>query len=48
MQAIANMNKQDVNGNVWPGSSCYIDDYLCSVLFLDVFSLILVSGKGSS
>ena len=48
VQALANMNDQDVNGNGWPGSSCYIDGYLCSVLFLDVFSLILVSGKGSS
>ena len=24
------------------------EGYLCSILFLDVFSLILVSGKGSS
>ena len=37
MQALANMNQQDVNGNGWPGSGCYIDGYLCSVLFLDVF-----------
>ena len=48
VQALANMNEQDVNGNGWPGSGCYIDGYLCPVLFLDVFSLILVSGKGSS
>ena len=47
MQALANMNEQDVNGNVWPGSGCYIDGYLCSVLFLDVFSLILISGKAA-
>ena len=46
--ALANMNQQDVNGNEWPGSGCYIDGCLCSVLFLDDFSLILVSGKGSS
>ena len=37
------MNEQDVNWNGWPGSGCYIDGYLCSVLFLDVFSLILVN-----
>ena len=37
VQAVANMNEQDVNGNGWPGSGCYIDGYLCSVLFLDVF-----------
>ena len=48
MQALANMNGQDVNGNGWPGSGCCIDGYLYSVLFLDVFSLILVSGKGKS
>ena len=48
MQALANMNQQDVNGNGWPGSGCYNDGDLCSVLFLDVFTLILVSGKGSS
>ena len=48
VQALANMNQQDPIGNVWPGSGCYIDGYLCSVLFLDVSSLILVSGKGSS
>ena len=23
MQALANMNEQDVNGNGWPGSDCY-------------------------
>ena len=40
MQALANMNQHDVNGNGWPGIGCYIDGYLCSVLFLDVFSLI--------
>ena len=44
----SNMNQQDVNGNGWPGSGCYNDGYLFSVLFLDVFSLILVSGKGIS
>ena len=48
MQALANMNEQDVSGNGWPGSGCYINGYLSPVLFLDVFSLILVSGKGSS
>ena len=48
MQALANMNEQDVNGNGWPGSGCYIFGYLCFVLFLIVFSLIIVSGKGSS
>ena len=48
MQALANMNQQDVDGNGSPGSGCYIDGYLCSVLFLDVFCLILVSRKGSS
>ena len=41
MQAPANMNEQDENGNGWPGSGCYIDGYLCSVLFLDVFSRYL-------
>ena len=40
-------HQQDVNGNGWPGSGCYIDGYLCSVLFLDVFSLILVSGRAA-
>ena len=30
----------NVNENGWPGSCCYTDGYLCSVLFLDVFSLI--------
>ena len=48
VKALAYMNEQDVNGNGWPGSGCYIDGYLCSVVFYDVFYLILVSGKGSS
>ena len=48
MEALANMNEQDMNGNGWPGSGCYINGYLSFVLFLDVFSLILVSGKSSS
>ena len=48
VQVLVNMNEQNKNGNGWPGSGCYIDGYLRSVLFLDVFSLILVSGKGSS
>ena len=38
MQALGNMNEQDVNENGWPGSCCYSDHYLCSVLFLDAFS----------
>ena len=42
------MNQQDVNENGWPCRCCYIDGYLCSVLFLDVFSLIFFSGKRSS
>ena len=45
MQALANMNEEDVNG--WPGSCCYIDGYLCSVLFLHIFTLILVSGRAA-
>ena len=38
---LGNMEEHDVNENVWPGSWRYIDGYLCSVLFLNVFSLIL-------
>ena len=38
MQALVNMNEQDVNVNGWPGSCCYSDGYLlCSLLFFDVF-----------
>ena len=37
VQALANMNEQDVNGNGWPGSGCYIDGYLCSDYFLTFF-----------
>ena len=48
MQAIGNMNEQDVNENGWPGHSSSSDGYQCSLLFLDVFSLILFLGKGSS
>ena len=48
VQALGNMNELDMNWNGWPGCCCYVDGYLSSVLFLDVFSLILVSGKGSS
>ena len=42
MPAIENMNEQDVNENGCPGRCCYIDGYLCSVFFFDVFSLILL------
>ena len=41
MQALGYMNEQDVNENGWPGRCCYSDGYLCSVLFLDVFSSVL-------
>ena len=44
MLTLGNMKEQDVNENGWSGSGCYIiDGYLCSVLFIDVFSLILFS-----
>ena len=36
VQAFANMNEQDVNGNGWNGNCCSIDGYLSSVLF-DIF-----------
>ena len=52
MLTLANMNEQDVNENGWPVICCYIDGYLCSVLFLDVFSFkerqLIGKGKGSS
>ena len=32
VQALGNMNEND-----WPGSCCYIDCYMCSVLFLSCF-----------
>ena len=38
VQAQGNMNEQEVNENLWRGRCCYIDGYLCSVLFFDVFS----------
>ena len=37
MQALGNMNEQDVNENSWPSSYCCVDGYLCSVLFLGHF-----------
>ena len=49
MKALVNMNEQDVNENgaAWPDSCCYIDGYLCCVLFLKVLSLILFSGRAA-
>ena len=38
MQALGNMNEQGVNENGLPGSCCFSDGYLRSVLFRDVFS----------
>ena len=49
MQALANINEQDVNGNGWPDSGRYIDGYLCSVLFFEVFySLCMCSREAHS
>ena len=36
MLTLVNMKVQDVNENGY-SDSCYIDGYLCSVLFFDVF-----------
>ena len=41
VQGLENMNEQDVNEKGWSGSCCYSDNYLCSVLFLDVLSWML-------
>ena len=46
MLTLGNKNEQDANENGWPSRCCYIDGYLCCVLFLDVFSLILFFRKG--